>query len=176
MAGKKICTWRVFSNRNPNKEWNVKSRDSMSPPPRQLLSNWPFLTLKSDFWVYNFKSSLKRRIYVVRSSYFTEGFFKNNTVNPLYSRSKSLPRIILKTWIYSDVNPLIISQIYTIRVKTKDQDLVIPTVFFLLRDRIPGDGPKIFHEDFEVRVSSATKDIFPGTKISYCHFHWLQAI
>ena len=39
VAGKKICTWRVFSNRNPNKEWNVKSRDSMSPPPRQLLSN-----------------------------------------------------------------------------------------------------------------------------------------
>ena len=93
--------------------------------------------------------------------------------------------------MYSAVNPLIISQIYTILVKTKDQDLVIPIAFFLLRDkkkktyglmleslrdRIPGDGPKIFHIDFEVGVVSATKDIFPGTKISYCHFHWLQAI
>ena len=65
--------------------------------------------------------------------------------------------------MYSAVNPLIISQIYTILVKTKDQDLVIPTVFFLLldkkketyglmleslRDRIPRDGPKIFHQRY----------------------------
>ena len=45
-----------------------------------------------------------------------------------------------------------------------------------LRDRIPIDGPNVFHVDFEVGVISATKEIFPGTKISYCHFHWLQAI
>ena len=92
--------------------------------------------------------------------------------------------------MFSAVNHLMVSQIYTILAETQ-QGITLPAAFFILpnkkkeiyklmlqslKDKIPSCGPKILHLDFEVGVVTACSEIFPEAKISYCHFHWLQAI
>ena len=80
------------------------------------------------------------------------------------------------------------NQAYVIFVKKSK--ISVPCAFFLLPNkrkstyiwmfeilsrRIP-NGPRFFHADFEVAVISALQEIYAGTEVSFCNFHWSQAL
>ena len=90
---------------------------------------------------------------------------------------------------FSICNSNLCCQVYTILCLTP-QDKIVPAIQFLLpskkksvyekmfrvvKDLIP-IGPTILHVDFELAVTSAFQDVYPGSMISFCHFHWTQAL